>query len=220
MPIPTAPAASRAPLTREQILRAALVHVDQVGLDGLSMHKLGARLGVKAMSLYNHVDGKDGLLDGLVDLLWSDMDASEALDGDWREALRRLARTVRDTMRRHPSAAPLMMSRPVLPVGALRVFRAQLDGLEAAGFSRRRAVEVVRAVASYAFGAALSELCWSCAAAATESDLARLRRVSQRLPDDVPEDLLAVAIEICGDCDLEAPFELGLDLMLRGLEPG
>ena len=105
-----------------------------------------------------------------------------------------------------------------MPVGALRIFKAHLDALQEAGFSRRRAAEVVRTVVAYAFGYALSELCWSCAGAATASELGRLRRVSQLLPADVPEDLLAVAMDVCGDCDLEEQFKLGLDLMLRGLE--
>lgn len=219
MPTTTAEAPSRAPLTRDQVLRAALAYVDQLGLDALSMHKLGARLGVKAMSLYNHVDGKNGLLDGLVELLWSDMSPTPPPSGDWREWLRGAAIAIRETVRRHPAAAPLVISRPVVPVSALRVMKAQLDALQEAGFSHVRAVEVIRAVLSYAFGYALSELCWSCAAAGAESELGRLRRVSQLLPDDVPDDLLAVAMDVCGDCDLEAPFQVGLDLMLEGLRP-
>ena len=71
---------------------------------------------------------------------------------------------------------------------------------------------------AYAFGYALSQLCWSCAAAATDSELGRLRRVSRLLPDDVPEELLAVAMDVCGDCDLEVQFKLGLDLLLQGQE--
>ena len=219
MPQPIVQSSIRTPLTREQILRAALDYVDELGLEALSMHKLGARLGVKAMSLYHHVYGRDGLLDGLVELLWSDMAPAGARAADWRGQLRHLALAVRRTVRHHPSAAPLVMSRPVLPVAALRIFKEQLDALQQAGFSRSRAVEVVRTVVAYAFGAALSELCWSCASASAESELARLRRVSQMLPAAVPDDLLSVAMELCGDCDMDGTFELGLDLMVRGLEP-
>src|SRR5689334_6752595 len=160
----------RTPLSREQVLRAALSYVDELGLDALSMHQLGARLGVRAMSLYNHVEGKDGLLDGLVELLWTDLEPTEE-PGDWRQRLRGLAEAAREMVRSHPAAAPLVMSRPVMPVGALRIFKAQLVALQEAGFSRRRAAEVVRTVVAYAFGYALSELCWSCASAATDSEL-------------------------------------------------
>jgi AcrR family transcriptional regulator len=211
------PTRARAPLTREQILRAALAYADEFGLGALSMHKLASRLGVKAMSLYNHVDGKSGLLDGLVELLWCDM-AAGAGSADWRQRLRHLAHEVRETMARHPSAAHLLLVRPVLPVGALRIFKTHLEALQQAGFSRPRAVEVVRTVVAYALGSALSEMCWSCASSTTESELARLRRVNQMLPEDVPDDLLSVAMDLCGDCDLRAQFELGLDLMLQGIQ--
>lgn len=214
-----AEARARVPLSRQQILRAALAYVDELGLDALSMHKLGARLGVKAMSLYNHVDGKADLLNGMVELLWSEMAPTEGL-GDWRQRLRAMANGIRETMRAHPSAASLVMTRPVLPVGALRIFKTHLDALEEAGFTRARAVQMVRAIVGYAFGAAISECCWSCAATAAASELARLRQVSRLLPGDVPDDLVQVAMEVCGDCDLDESFELGLDLMVKGLEAG
>lgn len=215
----TVEAPARAPLRRQQVLRAALAYVDELGLDALSMHKLGARLGVKAMSLYNHVDDKADLLNGLVELLWAEMVPAEGV-GDWRDRLRGMADGIRKTLRAHPAAASLVMTRQVLPVGALRIFKIHLEALEEAGFTRAQAIQMVRAITGYAFGSALAESCWSCAAAAAASELGRLRQVSQLLPDDVPDDLLAVAMEVCGDCDLDGTFELGLDLMLKGLEAG
>jgi AcrR family transcriptional regulator len=214
-----AEAGVRPPLSRQQILRAALAYVDELGLDALSMHKLGARLGVQAMSLYNHVDDKADLLNGLVELLWSEMAPTEGV-GDWRQRLRAMANGIRETMRAHPAAASLLMTRPVLPVGALRIFKAHLDALQGAGFARARAVQMVRAIAGYAFGAALCECCWSCPAPAAASELARLRQVSRMLPADVPDELLQVAMEVCGECDLDGSFELGLELMVKGLEAG
>ena len=58
---------TRSPLTRERVLRTALAMVDKGGLEALSMRKLAAELGVEAMSLYNHVDNKDDVLDGILD---------------------------------------------------------------------------------------------------------------------------------------------------------
>src|SRR6266540_1855700 len=100
--------AARAPLSRQQVLRAALDYVDQHGLEALSMHKLGAELGVKAMSLYKHVADKDDILDGIVDLLWDEIPAEPAA-GDWREAIRQLAAALRDLVHRHPHAAALLV---------------------------------------------------------------------------------------------------------------
>ena len=112
----TATTNTRAPvrpgLNRRRVLQAALEFVDEHGLDTLSMHKLGTRLGVRGMSLYNHVDGKDGLLDGLVDLLWCEIDTDTSRFGDWQTAARALAGSLRALVRRHPGAAPRMsMSR-------------------------------------------------------------------------------------------------------------
>ena len=64
----------RSPLNRERVLRAALHLADERGIDALTMRELGQRLGVEAMSLYNHVDNKDDLLDGMIDLVVSEID--------------------------------------------------------------------------------------------------------------------------------------------------
>jgi AcrR family transcriptional regulator len=204
------------------VLRTALAAVDAHGLDELSMHRLGAELGVRAMSLYKHVDGKDGLLDGLVELLWSEVRAdSPAPDADWRDAIRGLAHSLRDVVHRHPHAAPLLMSRQVLPEEALRIFdtylRVMLDG----GVPEEQAVALLRTVFAYGFGYALAEL--SClpagpAGAGECNELTRVRYMCALIPSNVPEHLLRVALKVCGDCDMSAQFALGIDLMIRGLD--
>ena len=67
-------ATPRIPLTRERVLRAAIVLADEGGIESLSMRKLGQQLGVEAMSLYNHVANKDDILDGIVDVVVSEID--------------------------------------------------------------------------------------------------------------------------------------------------
>src|SRR6202011_1775405 len=75
----------RAALTRERILRAAISLADRDGIESLSMRKLGQELGVEAMSLYNHVRNKVDMLDGMVDVVFSEIDLPA--DGiDWRTA--------------------------------------------------------------------------------------------------------------------------------------
>ena len=63
----------RAPLNRERVLRAAVAFADESGIAALSMRKLGETLGVEAMSLYNHVASKGDLLDGMIDLVFSEI---------------------------------------------------------------------------------------------------------------------------------------------------
>src|SRR5215469_18437460 len=83
--------AARPRLTRQRVLRAALDFVDANGMAALSMHKLGAELGVQGMSLYSHVANKDALLDGIVEAMAAEAGPPPAEGTDWRGALRRLA---------------------------------------------------------------------------------------------------------------------------------
>jgi AcrR family transcriptional regulator len=213
---------ARPGLTRSRIVQTALAAVDEHGLEELSMHRLGAELGVRAMSLYNHVKGKDGLLDGIVELLWSEVGSSSAAPGvDWRDAMRGLAHSLRDVVRRHPRAAPLLMSRQVMPEEALRICDAYLRVMQDGGVPEEHAVALLRTVFAYGFGYALAEL--SCLPAGPVSagefdELARVRYMCALIPSDVPEHLLRVALKVCGDPDMSAQFALGIDLMIRGLD--
>lgn len=212
--------AARPPLTRQRVLEAALGFVDEHGLGELSMRKLGAELGVEAMSLYNHVEGKDDLYDGIVELLWAEAETTARPGEGWQEAVRTLAYSVRDVIHRHPPAAPLLTSRWAMPEPSLRLFRRCLRVLSEAGFGDDRAAEVVRSILAYAFGYAFTEisaLAPEARGAAHEPEIQRLRRISQALPRDLPDDLFQVALAVCS-CDVEQQFEVGLDLMLRGVE--
>jgi Bacterial regulatory proteins, tetR family. len=57
-----AKAEARIPLSRERVLSAAIALADESGIESLSMRKLAERLGVEAMSLYNHIANKNDLL--------------------------------------------------------------------------------------------------------------------------------------------------------------
>ncbi|MGH3168781.1 MAG: TetR/AcrR family transcriptional regulator [Trebonia sp.] len=212
-------AAARRPLNRDRIYRAALDYVDAHGLSALSLHKLGDALGVRAMSLYNHIDGKDDLLAGIVECLWAQIEERARPDPGWRAHLQKTGHTVRDVMREHPAASCLMYSQPVLPVPALRVLRSAADILRAAGFTERRAIEAVRVFASYVIGSTMSELCWT-ACGASSDERTRTANLARALPADVPPPLFDMALRMCGECDAGETFELGLELMLRGLRPG
>ena len=74
----------REPLTRERVLQAALKLADQGGLESLSMRKLGQELGVEAMALYYHFANKDEVLDGIVDLVFGEIELPVAGDATGR----------------------------------------------------------------------------------------------------------------------------------------
>jgi len=99
----------RAALTRERILRAAITLADRDGIESLSMRKLGTKLGVEAMSLYNHVENKDEILAGMIDLVGSEIELPSD-EADWKAAVRRSAISARDALLRHRWAAGIWMS--------------------------------------------------------------------------------------------------------------
>jgi AcrR family transcriptional regulator len=215
--------APRPRLTREKVLRTALEFVDANGLAALSMHKLGAELGVQGMSLYSHVENKDALLDGLVEAMTGETLPPPPDGTGWRDALRQLAGEIRALVLRHPAAAPLLVSRQVMTTRQLR----QLDGyrglLMRQGFTEDRAIEVLRTLYGYALGFALVEanlVAGGQCGPWPDDELSRMRRVTEMVPRDAPDPLLRLAMLFCGQCDMGEQFSLGVELMIRGLDGG
>jgi AcrR family transcriptional regulator len=204
------------------VLRAALEFVDTNGLAALSMHKLGAELGVQGMSLYSHVENKDALLDGIVEAMsWEAQPPAEGVG--WRDALRHLAAGIRAMIRRHPAAAPLLVSRPVMPTRRLEQLDSYASLLIRSGFTEDRAMDVLRTVYMYAHGYALAEACFTVSAGDgpwPEDELPVMRRVTEMVPRDAPDHLLRLAMLFCGRCDMDEQFNLGIELMIRGLDRG
>ena len=159
----------RPPLTRDRIVRAAIAFVDEHGLTALTMRRLGRELGVEAMSLYRYVNGREDLLEAMVDdmvatlQLRPDRDELGPADG-WQAYLQWLAHGVRALARAHPQAFPLIATRhpaaPWLrpPLRSLRIVDDFLDTLIARGFSDARAVAAYRAFSSFLLGHLLLEV--------------------------------------------------------------
>lgn len=163
-----APPSARVPLDRDRIVEAAIGFIDEEGLPGLTMRRLGERLGVEAMSLYRYVPGKEDLLDAVVASLVASMEQdAEVLrtprDG-WQDFLQRLAHGVRRVALQHPKAFPLVASRPPEapwlrpPLRSLDWVEAFLDGLTTEGFTDDAAVGGYRAFTSFLLGHLLLEV--------------------------------------------------------------
>ena len=148
--------APRPPLTRRRVLRAAVALADRNGVGSLSMRRLAHELGVEAMSLYHHVANKDDVLDGIVDIVFSEIDLPE--DGaDWKAAMRERAISARAALRRHPWAIGLMESRSSPGPAKLRHHDAVLRVLRTAGFPVEMAAHAFSLLDSYIYGFALQE---------------------------------------------------------------
>jgi AcrR family transcriptional regulator len=158
----------RPTLSRERIIEVAIRFVDRHGLTALSMRRLGKELGVEAMSLYRHVNGREDLLEGIVDALVAQLhlrpgdDQLEPTDG-WQAYLQWLAHAVRELAREHPNVFPLIATRhpaaPWLrpPLRSLRVVEDFLGTLLARGFTDAHAVAAYRAFSSFLLGHLLLE---------------------------------------------------------------
>ncbi|WP_315901156.1 TetR/AcrR family transcriptional regulator [Rhodococcus sp. BP22] len=106
-------------LSRDRIVRAAIVLVDREGLDNMAMRDIAGVLGSSPMSLYRHVPSKEDLIDLMVDAIVAEQDLDGIPSGDWRNDLERLARTNREMLLAHPWASRPPV-RPLLGPEALR----------------------------------------------------------------------------------------------------
>lgn len=162
------PAADSPGLSRARVCQEALALVDDEGLDALSMRRLGARLGVEAMSLYRYVRDKADLLDALHVAVLADLSPVDAgadergeapgtPEDDWRTLLGGMARSLRAVMLRHPHVVALFATRPVNAPEAVDTIAAVRDALVAAGFSAEHADKAVVEVGIFTVGHALTE---------------------------------------------------------------
>ncbi len=207
---------ARVPLTRELVLRGALVLLDESGVEALSMRILGTRLGVKAMSLYNHVSGKDDILDGALDLVVEEIAIPDEA-ADWRSAMKERAVSAMLAFRRHPWASALMDSRLSSHGSRLRYFDRTVGALLRAGFTLELAARAISLLDCYVYGFGRQLLNMN---SGGEAD-ARRRAESFRgiLPGESFPNLARMAeLAMKEGYDEDADFGFGLTLILDGLE--
>lgn len=147
----------RIPLSKERVLAAAIELADSHGFEALTMRKLADELGVGAMSLYHYVPNKDELLDGMVEIVFGEIESPPVGGGDWKAGMRRRAVSGREALARHRWANGLMESRVRPGPESLRVHNDVLGCLREAGFSVEMAVHANSVLDSYMYGFALQE---------------------------------------------------------------
>jgi AcrR family transcriptional regulator len=207
----------RTPLTRGRVLQIAVRQADKGGIDSLSMRKLGQELGVEAMALYYHFANKDDLIDGMVDLVFAEIELPHSGD-QWRSAMRQRAIAVCDALLRHRWAIGLMESRRRPGPANLRHHDSVIGTLRAGGFDIAMAAHAYSLLDSYIYGFALTKLNLPFD---TADDVAE---VAQSMLEPFPRDEYPNMVEILTDhvmkpgYDYGEEFEYGLDLILDGLE--
>jgi AcrR family transcriptional regulator len=206
---------SRPRLNRQRVLRAAVKLADRDGIEAVTMRRLGRELGVEAMSLYNHVANKDDILEGIADAVMAEID--QPREGtDWKAALRSNAIAVGDLLVRHPWASSLKIRRMPGPA-TLGQNEWVLQTLREAGFSEALTYHAYHVLESYILGFAVQEINFS---SLTKDDVSRL--AGEFLHDfpkaEYPYFTEHVEQHLDGSVEGESGFELGLDLILDGLE--
>jgi len=199
------------------VLHAAAALADESGLEALSMRKLGEAVGVEAMSLYTHVANKDDLLDGMIDIVFSEIDLPSGED-DWKTAIRQRAISVRRVLSRHRWAIGLMESRSSPGPATLRHHDAVIGCLRNAGFSVELTAHAYSALDSYIYGFALQERSLPFDNPDETAELAQA--IFTQFPTDGYPHLAALTTEhvLRPGYDYGDEFEFGLDLILDGLE--
>jgi AcrR family transcriptional regulator len=210
---------TRAPLSRERVLETAVTRADRHGIDWLSMRKLADELGVAAMSLYYYVPNKVELIEGMIDIVFGEIEPP-SLELDWKTAMRRRAVSTRAALSRHRWAVGHMEGRTTHGPANLRLHDAVLGCLRAAGFSIEMTVHAYSVQDAYIYGFALQETDME---SATPDDFAaeaqRQMREYEAVLAEYPHLVEVVGGHVAkSGYDYAAEFLFGLDLILDGLD--
>lgn len=211
-------AGRREPLSKERIVDAALRLMDAEGLDAVTMRRIGRELGVEAMSLYNHVEDKDDILDGVTERVMTELEYPP-FTGDWVEDGHAMSHEWRRLLNLHPSVCQLLAERhkPLEGLAAFRAMDTALGLLRAAGLSERDAAQAFNALGSYILGFVVME---QGLMLGNEDDHARQHdEAIEALQGSGLVNVLACFPHFT-ECDPDQQFEFGLDLIFRGIRAG
>ncbi len=211
----------REPLNRERVLSAAIDLADREGIDALSMRRLGQEVGVEAMSLYNHVGGKEDLLDGMVDAILGEIEPAPET-GPWKTAARNRILSARRTMLRHPWASAVIVSRTQASQAIMRYMDSMAGILRRGGFTVDLLHHGFHALGSRVLG--FSQELFDDSSSVSAGDemkavmLAQMATQYPHITEIVRQVLHDDATVVGTGCDDQWEFEFALDLLLDGLE--
>lgn len=198
----------RPPLSRDRIAGAALDLIDSEGMAGLSMRKLGAQLGVEAMSLYHYVRNKDDLLDAVLDKLYGEIDLPATEDEDWERTIRAGLRSFREVLLRHPAALELFATRPARSPESFSVLFWAYGRFRSFGLELADANAALHFVVSFVMGHVWSQ----------HGTLASLQGTdgTDVMGFELSDEQVRF-VEHCRHVPADSLFEVGLDTVVAGL---
>jgi AcrR family transcriptional regulator len=198
------------------VLQGAVAVADAGGIAALTIRSLAAELGVKPMAVYHHVANKEEILDGIVDLVFSEIELP-TIGGEWHSEMRRRAASAREAMRRHPWAIGLVETRTSPGWATLKHHDAVIGTLRAGGFSVEMTAHAFALIDAFVYGFALSEATLPFNGPDTVPEVAE-QMMAQFSPEDYPH-LVEFSVEhvMKPGYDYSQEFEFGLSVILDGL---
>ena len=213
---PTKVGDRRGTLTRQRVLKAAVELADRDGIESVSMRRLGQKLGVEAMSLYTHVRSKDDLLNGMVEVVMDEVPARRD-GGHWKETLRRAVLDARGALLRHPWAPAIIETRAAPGPSTLRQYDTVMGILREGGLSLELTHHAIHLMGSRVLGFVQDPFDDS-ADLEPKAAAALAEQLGPTHPHVAEMALAATHSGGLGGCDTNVEFELGLDVILDGLE--
>ncbi len=207
----------RQTLTPLRVITAAVALTDAIGADALTIRKLATELDVKPMTIYHHVPNKEAIIDGMVDVVFDEIELPPT-DVGWKQAMRQHAASARDVLARHPWAAPLMESRTSPGPATLRHHDAVLGCLRSGGLSIQTTAHAHAVIDAFIYGFALQEASLPATDGNEVADLAHA--MTAAMPVDEYPNLVEFTAEhvLRPGYDFGHEFDFGIDLILDGLE--
>ena len=204
-------------LNAERVLTGAVALADEIGIEQLTIRRLADALEVKPMTIYHHVPNKEAIIDGMVDLVFAEIERPDP-DLDWRSAIRGRCSSARVVLGRHPWATPLMETRTSPGPATLAHHDAMLGCLRRGGMSLEMTAHAYALVDAYVYGFALQEATLPATSGADIAELAA--EIIEHFPADTYPHLFEFTTEhvLQPGYDFTSEFEFGLGVILDGLE--
>ena len=207
---------TRVPLNKDRVLRAALAIADSGGITSLTIRSLAKELGVKPMAVYHHVTNKDEILDGLVDLVFAEIELPSPA-GEWRQEISKRAHSARRVLSRHPWSIALLESRTSPGPATLRHHDSNIATLRAGGFTIAQTAHAYALLDAFIYGFAVQEASLPFEGPDGAAEFAE--PIMALMGSGEYPHLVELATEhaLQPGYDFADEFDFGLDLVLDGL---
>lgn len=207
----------RKSLSKDRIINAAIGLADQIGVDALTIRKLTNALDVKPMTIYHYVPNKEAIIDGMVDMVFSEI-ILPPTDTDWKNAIRQRSASARTVLAKHPWAVPLMESRRTPGDATLRQHDAVIACLRNGGLSVEMTAHAYAVIDAFIYGFAMQEASLPATSGEEMSELAE--SILETTAMDQYPHLMELTTQhvLQPGYDFGQEFDFGLKLILDGLE--